>query len=203
MKCDVEGCENEATVHEVTIKGGQKVEKHLCDECARKHGVVVQMSSPPISELLTKFLGTTTAGEAQEVAAERGACPTCGMTWSKFRQSGLLGCATCYERFEKELTPLIERAHEGGAQHVGKTPRAAGAEAGARVRLAELRKKLSEAVQQERYEEAARLRDELRSASEALASGGGERKGTGEGSAGGEAARPRASKRKKPEGEGA
>ena len=172
MNCDVEGCENEATVHEVTIKGGKKVEKHLCDECARKQGVVVQMSSPPISELLTKFLGATTPGEGQEVASERGACPTCGMTWAKFRQGGLLGCAGCYERFEKELTPLIERAHEGGTQHVGKTPKAAGAEAGARVRLADLRKRLMEAVQQERYEEAARLRDELRAASEELASAG-------------------------------
>lgn len=168
MKCDVEGCTNEATVHEVTIKGGKKVERHLCDACARTQGVVVQMSSPPISELLTKFLGTTGA-PAQEPSGERAACASCGMTWAKFRQGGLLGCAACYDRFEKDLSPLIERAHESGAQHVGKTPRAAGAEAGARVRIADLRRRLSEAVQQERYEEAASLRDALREANDALA----------------------------------
>ncbi len=168
MKCDFDGCENEATVHEVTIKGGKKVEKHLCDECARKQGVVVQMSTPPISELLTKFLGASGA-QAQEAAAERAACGSCGMTWAKFRQGGLLGCAACYDRFERDLIPLIERAHEGGAQHVGKTPHAAGAEAGVRVRIADLRRRLGEAVQQERYEEAASLRDELRAASEELA----------------------------------
>lgn len=169
MNCNVEGCTNEATVHEVTIKGGKKVEKHLCDECARTQGVVVQMSSPPISELLTKFLGTG-ATPAQETATERAVCGSCGMTWAKFRQGGLMGCAACYDRFERELAPLIERAHEGGVQHVGKTPRAAGAEAGARVRIADLRRRLGEAVQQERYEEAASLRDELRAASESLSS---------------------------------
>ena len=44
------------------------------------------------------------------------------MTWAEFRQSGLLGCAHDYTLFEKDLTPLLQRAHEGATHHVGKVP---------------------------------------------------------------------------------
>lgn len=51
------------------------------------------------------------------------ACPSCGLTYAKFKESGLLGCPDCYAAFEPSLGPLLERAHEGGAHHAGKKPR--------------------------------------------------------------------------------
>ena len=60
-----------------------------------------------------------------EVVKQSPACGACGTTFAKFRQTGLLGCAQCYFAFEDRLAPLIERAHEGASQHVGKTPRRA------------------------------------------------------------------------------
>ena len=46
---------NEATIHEVVIKNGKKFEKHLCEECAAKHGI---KTSPqvPTGELLAKYV---------------------------------------------------------------------------------------------------------------------------------------------------
>ncbi len=170
MHCDTEGCGAEATVHETLIRNGKKVERHLCEKCARKQGIVYQ-TPVPINELLSKIVLSQGLGSS-EAASKPGACVGCGMTWAKFRQQGLLGCAECYRTFEKELMPLIERAHEGGVQHTGKSPRRAGARSEIlQGRLASLRRQLQEAVAAEQYERAAALRDQLREAAEQAPAG--------------------------------
>lgn len=186
MRCDTEGCPNEATVFETLIRDHKRVEKHLCEECARKEGLVVQQHVP-ISDLLSKFVAPQPGGVAKP--AEKSAeCPGCSITWAKFRQSGLLGCPECYRAFEKELSPLIERAHEGATHHAGKTPRRAGASEAAAVamtRLATIRRQLDEAVASEQYERAARLRDELRRVGAGGESSAGAGSAHGSGPAGG------------------
>lgn len=169
MKCD--HCANEATVHEVTVRHGAKVEKHLCEACAAKAGLSIQ-PNVPLSELMSKFLvAPGAAGPGAQARA--GACPTCRTTFAEFRQSGQLGCPDCYAAFEPQLLPLVERAHEGGVRHCGKTPARAGssvpgggpkvaalAELAARLRA--LEDELKKAVTGEEYERAARLRDEMK-----------------------------------------
>ncbi|MEO0482096.1 MAG: UvrB/UvrC motif-containing protein [Planctomycetota bacterium] len=106
----------------------------------------------------------------------RGGCPRCGLTFAAFKRSGLLGCPECYKTFEKQLTPLLERAHEGGARHTGKAParalrlsrdRGQGIEdvlGDARERaerIRGLRRQMAAAVEGEQFERAARLRDEI------------------------------------------
>ncbi len=53
VKCDQ--CDKEATVHEVTVRQGAKVEKHLCEACAAKLGIGSPQAAP-IEELLGKVL---------------------------------------------------------------------------------------------------------------------------------------------------
>jgi len=83
------------------------------------------------------------------------------MTFREFRQRGLLGCASDYEVFAPFLDPLIERAHEGATEHLGKVPAQAGASARRRTELLRLRRQLAEAVERENYESAAGLRDQI------------------------------------------
>ena len=178
MKCD--RCDNDATVHEVTVRSGVKVEKHLCEACAAGEGI----AGASLGELLTKFMtqDAEIGAKPKHVHKPRvAACPGCGFTFDQFRQAGLLGCPACYKAFEALLTPLIERAHEGATQHAGKVPkriaaRAAGREdeaateaALARAQIRErqerlkvLQRQLDEAVRGEQYELAARLRDQIR-----------------------------------------
>jgi protein arginine kinase activator len=164
-------CDKEATVHEVTVRQGAKIEKHLCESCAAREGIGNPTGTPPIEELMSKIL--LGSGAAGGVTPQRGAaCPSCQMTFTEFREGGLLGCPECYKAFEGPLTPLVERAHEGGTQHVGKSPRRAtgqGADTSRLSALAEraerlrkLQDDLKQAVTREEYERAARLRDELR-----------------------------------------
>ncbi len=121
MTCDK--CNKPAVVHEVTIKNGKKAEIHLCTEHAAEAGFVVNQTSLPINQLLKQFVvtqGGATPGSGPPSAKKT--CSECGMAYTQFRKTGTLGCATCYEAFEAELSPLIERAHNGGTHHIGKRP---------------------------------------------------------------------------------
>jgi protein arginine kinase activator len=94
-------------------------------------------------------------------------CDTCGITWAEFRQTGLFGCEGDYQLFEKDLTPLLQRAHEGATHHVGKVPArrgASGVPMKKRSDVSRLRKELQRAVDAEDYEAAARLRDQIKEA---------------------------------------
>jgi protein arginine kinase activator len=182
MKCDQ--CEHEATVHEVTIRGGAKVERHLCQSCAAGVGLAPGGDASSTLEVLKIAIetsgaggpaGATVIGPGGKGAGKPAACGTCGTTWEAFKSAGMLGCPNCYEEFEGRLIPLIERAHEGASQHVGKAPvRASGQAADSRSRavaalveeraqrVAALRRMLDDSVRGEQYERAAQLRDELR-----------------------------------------
>lgn len=162
MKCDK--CDKPATVHLIEIVDGNKIEKHLCEAHAAEEGIAVKVSNAPINELLEKFV-LKHSGAAASPPPDAGrelACETCGMTYAEFRKRGLLGCPSCYEAFEAALMPLLSRAHEGADCHIGKVPRSAGATELRQQRLLQLRRELDQAVAAEKYEAAARLRDQVR-----------------------------------------
>ena len=166
MKC--ENCNNPATVHLTEIKAGKKIEKHLCESCAAAlEGIGNPKGHTPINELLTNFVMAQSGGALKE---QTSTCETCGITWAEFRQSGVLGCANDYRVFEKELAPLIQRAHEGATHHVGKVPTRRGSTTLApkrRVDTDKLKKDLQRAIEAEDYERAAKLRDQIRTAENA------------------------------------
>ena len=161
MKCD--NCNKTATVHLTEIKHGKKIEKHLCEQCAAQNEGLPVKSHTPINELLTNFV-MAHSGLQKEVGH---ACENCGITWAEFRQGGLFGCANDYQVFEKDLTPLLQRAHEGATHHVGKVPTrrgGSGVPMKRQIDLTKLRKELAKAVEAEDYERAAKLRDQIRTA---------------------------------------
>jgi len=161
MKCD--NCNKTATVHLTEIKNGKKIEKHLCEQCAAQNEGLPVKSHTPINELLTNFV-MAHSGIAKEAGS---ACENCGMAWAEFRQTGLLGCEHDYGLFEKDLTPLIQRAHEGATHHLGKVPvrrGGSGVPAKRALDVAKLRKELARAVEAEDYERAAKLRDQIKQA---------------------------------------
>ena len=168
MKCDL--CDNPAVVHEVTVKNGVKKEVHLCQEHAEEAGVAMP-TQQPINQLLTHFVMSHSRKERS--SAQR-SCPTCGITFGQFRQSGTLGCPDCYEAFEKQLAPLIERAQNGATHHRGKTPRRAGVSIDRTHLIRQLTKELDQAVAAEQYERAAKLRDRLRNMDKKMSTQAGE-----------------------------
>jgi len=146
----------EATVHYTQLGADQKVkEVHLCQACAEKQGEKAWVHISSLADLLAGLR------ESDEPASNREVCPQCGMSSSEFRKRGKLGCGQCYETFAKELEPLIMKMH-GSTSHVGSGPKEVLELRDAYERLAEFRRQLSDAVANEAYEEAARLRDDIK-----------------------------------------
>ena len=145
-----------ATVH-ITDTIPDKRERHLCEECAEKEGVIVKQQHPTTNEIIQQFIKQQTGlGAADDLT-----CPRCGMTFREFHAKGQLGCPADYEAFKKALTPLIERAHEGATHHIGKIPATADEHVRREAGLLRLRRELQEAVEKENYELAARVRDQI------------------------------------------
>jgi len=158
MKCD--RCDKPAVVHEVNVKHGVKHEIHLCEDHAREAGIIPTLGPEPINQMLTQFVVSQKTKKRQRARSKKG-CPECGLTFTRFRQKGLLGCPTCYETFDAQLGGLIERTHNGGTHHAGKIPQRAGGSIDRQRMIQRLAKELDSAVSAEQYERAAKLRDQL------------------------------------------
>lgn len=52
-------------------------------------------------------------------------CPVCGRRLSEFIETGMLGCANCYDEFSGAVNKYVLRVQEGDT-HVGKTPSVVG-----------------------------------------------------------------------------
>jgi protein arginine kinase activator len=168
--------QNEATVHLTQIANDKVQKVDLCEACAKEKGV----NDPTGFSLADLLLGLGSGQELTPGAAkgEEIACPRCGFTQADFKKTGRLGCAECYLVFKDGLSSLLKSMHKG-TRHVGKSP--AGTppplrpekpeparaqapppkpEAAQRVKV--LQAKLAKAIETEDFEQAARLRDEIK-----------------------------------------
>lgn len=88
-------------------------------------------------------------------------CPTCGSDDAAFRSSGRFGCPDCYDAFGSVLVDVLKRV-QPGLSHEGKVPVCGEQRKAARITSDHLRRELESAVREERFEDAAVLRDQLR-----------------------------------------
>lgn len=148
-----------AQVHLTEIVDDKMKKVDLCEDCA-KHKGLNDTAGFAIADLL---LGL---GAAQEMAQAGGGegtqCPGCGFTQADFKKAGRLGCAQCYTSFAEGLESLLKTMHKG-TRHVGKAPHSFKQSRDLSDRLKNLQKKLDKAVEEEDFEQAAGLRDEIKS----------------------------------------
>jgi protein arginine kinase activator len=169
MKCDVESCDNEATVHLTEIREGKKHEMHLCEHCAAEKGLPGKAHFS-ISDLLA---GIASQAQAQAQKARRGkeaVCPACGTTLSQFQSSGRFGCAECYAAFKDDVMGLVEKIHDS-SQHVGKAPKRVSSDVSLQKEIRQLQVELKRAIRREDYEKAASVRDQIKHLEENMKSG--------------------------------
>ena len=154
-KCDK--CNKPATIHITEISDGQKIEKHLCEDCAAAEKITIK-TGLPISQLLEDLVFQSGEGEANASLV----CDVCGLSFAEFRSQGVLGCPNDYEAFRTGLEPLLAQAHEGADQHIGKVPHRAEPGQAKHTAVLRLRAELRRAIADEDYERAARLRDQIK-----------------------------------------
>lgn len=133
---------------------------NLCEKCAAERGIEPNITLP--KQPLTDFILAVQQKTLPASGSDAWRCTFCNSTLRDFTNTGRLGCAYCYNAFEQKLRELLRRVH-GNSRHQGKaySPPAVRTEEGATV-LAELRARLRRAVEQEQFEEAARLRDQIK-----------------------------------------
>jgi protein arginine kinase activator len=178
--------QNQATVFFSQTVGNQTTQSHLCEPCAQLQAQTQKLGGvfPPgfnpfsaLSEMMGNLMGFDPGAIAEVASGRAGSvavdpqlqCPACGYQLSTFRQNGRLGCTKCYASFKAQLEPLINNIH-GNAKFVeGGVPPAGVAEASTTPdrrskdpRVRALREKMGEAILKEKFEEAARIRDEIK-----------------------------------------
>jgi protein arginine kinase activator len=147
-------CKKPATIHLTQIVNNQVHKVDLCEDCPFKKGV-----TDPEGFSLGEFLlkpGVLTIGAGEAVT-----CPGCGFAPIDFKKHGRFGCPQCYETFKGMLKPMLANMHKD-VIHRGKVPDRALTRVSIRRKLEELEEGLQAAIEEEAYEEAARLRDEIR-----------------------------------------
>ena len=105
-------------------------------------------------------------------------CDNCNMTYDEFINQGKFGCEECYDVFSTKIDSILKRLH-GSNKHLGrkalksstavnneKTDNKKEAETKTAVnskenKIEKLQKDLKKAIADERYEDAAKIRDEI------------------------------------------
>ncbi len=159
MMC--EDCnDRDATIRLTTIVNGEKVEKNLCASCMAK----IKQQFPTLelwgfAGLLSGFLDAVKAEKPEPMPVIT--CDRCGTTYQDFIKSGLLGCAECYKSFREPLEALLKGIH-GQTRHTGRVPGLPASDVPLKLTIDRLKQQLARAIAEEEYEQAAGLRDQIR-----------------------------------------
>ena len=176
-------CENcgkrEANVRYSENINGVKKEMNLCEECSKRLGVTDQMDFRMPSLDFSNFFGSFLEDFAsmpnfipllEQVKDVK--CESCGYTFNDIVNSGRYGCANCYDVFEDRMDPILKKL-QGANRHTGRL----GKISNNNVKLdktsdnnvknennekSKLEQELKKAIKEERYEDAAKLRDEIK-----------------------------------------
>ncbi len=159
MKC--QQCDKQATFHITELTEGKPQELHLCEDHARQYLTASAGDPAPVGGMAAVLAQQMIAQTAEELAQlDQQDCPVCGITYYEFRSQGRLGCPNDYVCFQPQLEPLIINIH-GESEHTGKRPHQPAGGSQRRTQLIRLRREMKEAIDEERYERASQLRDEI------------------------------------------
>ena len=156
---------NIASVYMKQNINGSLTESRLCSRCAEElyghaNNPFINLFKSDFESDLFNMLSLGKFPPALHPLTERKICPMCGLSFAEITKSGKAGCGECYETFKSEFTPNVKRLH-GTANHTGKIPKNRSAKISAKRKIEELRARLSKMVEEQNFEEAAVIRDEI------------------------------------------
>lgn len=173
---------NEATVRYTQIINGVKKQMNLCHECAESLGIDNISFNMPIQ--FSNFLGDMFDDGMNDflpslIKQDTLLCDKCKMSYEDFIETGKFGCDECYNTFSNKVDALLKNIH-GVNRHVGRNGRLVLnrqkdrpteeitkeqvniSDNSIEGKLLKLKEKLKNEVKEERYEDAAKTRDEIK-----------------------------------------
>lgn len=162
-------CENckqrHANVTVTQVQNGQKLTHHYCEVCASQfHPFHYEVQEEPISlqQFISNWFGSPVQQSFQNKQPQQTlSCPKCNFTYRQFLKQGKFGCAECYQVFYEHLPAIFEKLH-GGTEHVGQITQTANETEQVIQQIEALRQQIREAIEQERFEDAAQIRDQIK-----------------------------------------
>ena len=179
-----------ATVFISTIVNGKNTQMYLCTDCAKElHDNMnpdikipfpindiltnMELNEDTINEWINEFKDMEDKGQIEELVQHENpetlqhnnqhediTCNFCNTSFNEYKKTGKLGCGKCYSTFRKQLKPIIEGIY-GYSEHIGKFPKNEFKDTEIVKTVEQLKEKLNMAIQEEEYEQAAKLRDEI------------------------------------------
>lgn len=168
--------ERHANVTVTQVQNGETVQHHYCDVCAQQmNPFQLELQDEPISlqQFITNWFGNLPKQQVHGRSPNQiqKACPTCQMTYQQFLKKGKFGCANCYATFKPMLPSIFEKL-QAGTSHKSTTVVEPSPVRKLQQQIEELREKMKQAIAEERFEDAATMRDEVKALEQKMLHGG-------------------------------
>lgn len=157
---------NLASVRYAEVVDGEVTEQQLCSDCMAVYehdataGFELAAAAPTMRRPSAERV-------VRDVVRSERKCVGCGRLLNAILEEGRVGCPACYTHFAEALSvPLAERHRS--LRHKGKVVQHDDTRAQLRAGLQNKRNLLRSVLRAEDYEEAARLRDEIRNLEQGL-----------------------------------
>lgn len=174
MKCENCG-KNDANVKYTQIINGEKKQMFLCEECSEKLGIGgnIHFNMPiNFSSFLSDFFDDMKEVSLMPNIENTIECKNCGLTFDNFMHTGKFGCSNCYEEFESRIDPILKNI-QGSNRHIGrlgnviegnsiKENTEVKEDSEKQSLIDKLKEDLKQAIKEERYEDAAKIRDQIK-----------------------------------------
>lgn len=175
MLCDNCGKRN-ANVRYTQIINGNKKEMILCEECSKKLGIGNMNFNMPInfssffSDFIDEFENSSFIPTITSVRKLK--CNNCNLSFEEFINSGKFGCKECYNTFGDSLDEIL-KSIQGSDRHIGRIGKIKDTttkensssnkvkKEKEKTKLEILQEELQLAIKEERYEDAASIRDQI------------------------------------------
>lgn len=177
-------CENckkrEANVRYSENINGVRKELNLCDECSRELGITNNMDFRIPTFDFSNFFGSfledfSNSSDFMPLLSEikQVKCDSCNSTFDEIINTGRYGCPNCYDVFEDRMDPILKKL-QGSNKHNGRLGKISenkvkfdkkqenNSNKIVESKLDKLQADLKQAIKEERYEDAAKIRDEIK-----------------------------------------
>ncbi len=151
----------EATVFYSEVKGKQRQQHCFCESCANTISPIIE--KPDVEDSLKKILSDFLdifLFQLSSIEKQNEKCSFCGMTFQEFQKHPRLGCANDYEVFKKYIESMLETMNSS-TRHIGKKAKQFLQKKENTENIEKFKSKLKIAIAEERYEDAAVLRDQI------------------------------------------
>lgn len=162
MKC--QKCKkNQATVMYTENINGKKTKYALCENCAKELDIDNIILDEFGNSLFKSFFKQNSILETKQEDEKK--CKCCHSTFEDIIKTERLGCSECYQEFQDKLDIIFKKMH-GKNRHVDRkkeiTEQKDEKETSKFKEINKLEEHLKELIQEEKYEEAAKIRDQIK-----------------------------------------